>query len=318
MLIGTNGIVIDSQDRVLLILRDDTRTWAIPGGALDPGELPNNGVTREVQEETGISVTPSQMVGLYHWSDRSEEFLILVFSCRILGGEVARSEESLKVAFAPINSLPKSVFSLHKERLERCLNHVGVKPYWGEQSLSPLMIFWRKIIGPLVYRSKDLRRKLRGEPPYQPPLPWIVGAFVIIQNKSGDILWVKRTDHDIWNLPGGGGEKGEAPWTTAIRETREETGLSIDLTGCTGVYVKPASNSMLFTFTARVEGGELTTGSESADFAYFRSGSEPDNALPKHVERVADAMSHEDATLFRIQDSPPGLEVMNRKNHPRY
>jgi len=314
MFIGTNGIAIDSQDRVLLILRDDTRTWAIPGGALDPGELPTHGVTREVQEETGISVTPSQLVGLYHWSDGVEDFLILVFSCRILGGEVARSEESLKVAFAPVYSLPKSVLSLHKERLDRYLNHDDVNLYWGEQSLTSLMLLWKKIVGPLVYRSKDLRRKLRGEPPYVPPLPWIVGAFVIIRNNFGDILWVKRTDHDIWNLPGGGGEKGEAPWTTAIRETREETGLGIALTGCTGIYVKPASNSMLFTFTARVEGGALATGSESAGFAYFRSGSEPDNALSIHVERVADAVIHENETLFRIQDGPSGVEVLTGIN----
>jgi ADP-ribose pyrophosphatase YjhB (NUDIX family) len=317
MFVGTNGIVVDNQDRVLLILRDDTRTWAIPGGALDPGELPTNGVVREVKEETGISVTPSQLVGLYHWSDGSEDFLVLVFRCLIQGGELARSEESLQVLFAQADSLPKPVLSLHKERLERGLIHDGVNPYWGEQELTPLMMLWRKFVGPLVYRSKDLRRKIRGEPLYAPPLPWIVGAFVIIRNESGDILWVKRTDHDIWNLPGGGGETGEAPWTTAIRETREETGLSTELTGCSGIYVKPTSNSMIFAFTARVTGGTLTTGSEAADFAYFKSGSEPDNALPKHVERVADAMSHEDATLFRIQDSPPGLEVLTRKNHSR-
>ncbi len=314
MFVGTNGIVVDNQNRVLLILRDDTRTWASPGGALDPGELPTNGVTREVKEETGISVSPSRLVGLYHWSDGSEDFLVLVFRCLIQGGELARSEESLQVAFCQTDSLPKSVLSLHKERLERGLNHDDINPYWGEQRLTPLMKLWKKFVGPVIYRSKDLRRKIRGEPPYMPPLPWIVGAFVIIGNECGDILWVKRTDHDIWNLPGGGGEIGEAPWTTAIRETREETGLSVELTGCTGIYVKPASNSMLFTFTARVKGGTLTTGDEAADFAYFRSGSEPDNALPKHVERVADAMSHEDATLFRIQDGPSGLSIITSAN----
>ncbi len=55
MFIGTNGIVVDNKGHVLLIRRDDTRTWALPGGALEPGELPTNGAAREVREETAQS-----------------------------------------------------------------------------------------------------------------------------------------------------------------------------------------------------------------------------------------------------------------------
>ena len=53
MFVGTNGIVVDQFGQILLIKRDDTRTWAIPGGALEAGELPSDGVAREVKEETG-------------------------------------------------------------------------------------------------------------------------------------------------------------------------------------------------------------------------------------------------------------------------
>ncbi len=310
MFIGANGIVVDNKGRVLLILRDDTRTWAIPGGALEAGELPTDGVAREVEEETGISVVPARLVGLYHWNDRAEDFLVLAFRCLIEGGTITRSEESPSVAFTQTDSLPRPMIGLHKERLERGLVHVGGAPYWGEQSLSRTMIVWRRLVGPLVYRSKDFRRRMRGETPFQPPLPWSVGAFVVIQNEMGDILWVKRTDYDLWNLPGGGNEPGEAPWATAIRETREESGLDVDLTGCSGIYVKPKRNQMVFTFTARIVGGKLTTGDEAAAFAYFSPGNEPDNTLPKHIDRVTDAVSLQGATQFRIQDGPSGLEVL--------
>jgi 8-oxo-dGTP diphosphatase len=314
MFIGTNGIVVDNKGRVLLILRDDTRTWAIPGGALDAGELPTDGVAREVEEETGISVMPARLVGLYHWNDRAEDFLILAFRCLIEGGAIARSEESPRVVFSETDSLPRPMLGLHKERLERGLVHDGGTPYMGEQNVTRTMIAWRRFVGPLIYRSKDVRRRMRGEPPYQPPLPWDIGSFAIIENDIGDTLWVKRTDFDVWNLPGGGNELGEAPWTTVIRETREESGLDVDITGCSGIYVKPERNQMVFAFTARIIGGNLTTGDEAAEFAYISPGNEPDNTLPKHVERVADAVSMPGVTQFRIQDGPSGLEVLG-DNH---
>jgi 8-oxo-dGTP diphosphatase len=310
MFIGTNGIVVDNKGRVLLILRDDTRTWAIPGGALEAGELPTTGVAREVEEETGIAVQPARLVGLYHWNDRTEDFLALVFRCLIEGGEITQSEESIRVAFSQTSSLPKPMLSLHKERLARALIHKEGAPHWGEQSLTRSMILWRRIIGPLIYRSKDARRRIRGEPAYQPPMPWSVGAFVVIQDDAGGVLWLKRTDYEVWNLPGGGSEPGEAPWTTAIRETQEEAGVDVELTGCSGIYVKPKQNLMIFTFSARIISGGLTTGDEAAAFSYFTPGREPDNSLPKHIERVADAISSPGETFFKIQDSPHGLEVL--------
>jgi 8-oxo-dGTP pyrophosphatase MutT (NUDIX family) len=157
---------------------------------------------------------------------------------------------------------------------------------------------------------------MRGESAYQPPLPWSIGAFVVIHDESGDVLWVKRTDYDLWNLPGGGSKPGEAPWSAAIRETREETGLNVELIGCNGIYVKPRQNMMVFSFTARVISGVLTTGDEAAAFAYFSPGNELENTLPKHIERVANAVASPDATQFRIQDGPSGPETLGISHSP--
>jgi len=61
VIVGTNGIVLDERGRVLLIRRDDILTWALPGGASEPGELPPDGVAREVEEETGVKVIPERL-----------------------------------------------------------------------------------------------------------------------------------------------------------------------------------------------------------------------------------------------------------------
>jgi ADP-ribose pyrophosphatase YjhB (NUDIX family) len=50
---GTMTLVLDPQQRVLLVRASYRRHWALPGGFLDPGEDPVAGASREVLEETG-------------------------------------------------------------------------------------------------------------------------------------------------------------------------------------------------------------------------------------------------------------------------
>ncbi len=53
---GTMCIVVDKQDRLLLVKSSYRRLWSFPGGFVDPGEDPLTGAEREVLEETGMSV----------------------------------------------------------------------------------------------------------------------------------------------------------------------------------------------------------------------------------------------------------------------
>lgn len=39
-----------------------------------------------------------------------------------------------------------------------------------------------------------------------------IGVFGIIRDEQDRVLLVLRNDYDLWNLPGGGLENGEAPW----------------------------------------------------------------------------------------------------------
>jgi 8-oxo-dGTP pyrophosphatase MutT (NUDIX family) len=50
--------------------------------------------------------------------------------------------------------------------------------------------------------------------------------------RDGDrLLLTRRSDNGQWCLPGGGVDAGERPAEAAIREVREETGLTIRVTG---------------------------------------------------------------------------------------
>ena len=305
MRLYASGVVTNEYNDVLLILRDDSRTWAIPGGGVEANELPPAAAAREVEEETGVKVLPVRLVHLNYRPEGTDGALGFTFRCLVRGGKPAPSPESLQVGFYPHEKVPGPMLEVHRHMLQRGLEHRGGAPSWSMNQL-PLLI---RLARDIIYSYRNLRRRLLRQPPFVPPPTWRMGAFLILQNPDGQVLWVKRRDNDLWNLPGGGPEGLEAPWETAIRETLEETGLHVRLTDLSGVYLKPAKGEIVFSFLGEVTGGKLTLGPESADFAYVASGSEPANTLPKHIYRVAEALQAREVTLFRFQDQDePSLE----------
>ncbi|MBA2287280.1 MAG: NUDIX hydrolase N-terminal domain-containing protein [Ktedonobacteraceae bacterium] len=83
-----DGAVIDEHSRILLIRRADNGLWAMPGGALDVGETPAEGVVREVLEETGFACEPVALVGTFDsrlWQIGERHHLYnFLFLCRPL------------------------------------------------------------------------------------------------------------------------------------------------------------------------------------------------------------------------------------------
>lgn len=96
-------------------------------------------------------------------------------------------------------------------------------------------------------------------------------AFVL---RDGAVLLTCRSDNGNWSMPGGAHDPGESLSMTAVRETKEETGIDVTLTGVAGIYTDPrhvihyTSNDEVrqeFTVVYRADyvAGEPTTSSET-------------------------------------------------------
>ncbi len=54
-----SAVILDDEDRVLLVHHNKIGLWLYPGGHIDPNEDPAQAALREVAEETGIRALPS-------------------------------------------------------------------------------------------------------------------------------------------------------------------------------------------------------------------------------------------------------------------
>ncbi len=134
------------------------------------------------------------------------------------------------------------------------------------------------------------------------PRQFRIGVYALIF-REGEILLALRRDIEWWNLPGGGLEIGETVEEGVCREVREETGLEVEVEHLVGVYSKPQKQEVVLTFQCRVTRGTLTSTEESRECRYFAPAAMPTNTLPKHRERVMDALLDQSHAVLRTQRS---------------
>ena len=59
----------DGEGRVLLARHSEADAWVLPGGAIEPGEVPADAAMREMWEETGVVVQLTGIVGVFGGPD---------------------------------------------------------------------------------------------------------------------------------------------------------------------------------------------------------------------------------------------------------
>jgi ADP-ribose pyrophosphatase YjhB (NUDIX family) len=137
---SVTAIVRDAAGALLMVHKTDNNLWALPGGAVDPGESVTDAVVREVKEETGMNVEIIDLSGIYtaprhvmaYDDGEVRQQFSLCFRTRLLGGTTTTSSETSEVAFVPVDQM--DTLNIHPSmrlRINHGLDANRTEPYVG-------------------------------------------------------------------------------------------------------------------------------------------------------------------------------------------
>ncbi len=121
-----------------------------------------------------------------------------------------------------------------------------------------------------------------------------VSVNAIIQSEDQYLL-ARRRDIGWWHLVGGGLEHGETIEQGLLREVHEEIGAEVAIVRLVGVYAKPQKQEVVLAFLCHLAAGtdEPFTSEEIAEIGWFSPDDLPHPLLPKHRDRLLDAVASE-------------------------
>ncbi|HUG35584.1 MAG TPA: NUDIX domain-containing protein [Candidatus Limnocylindrales bacterium] len=108
--IPATGAIIERGDHILLARRGAppyAGTWDLPGGFLEAGEHPDQGLRRELAEELGARATAMRFVGFFTDTYGRGGFPLLALVYRVrLRGEPRAASDVAEVRWFPRDRLP--------------------------------------------------------------------------------------------------------------------------------------------------------------------------------------------------------------------
>ncbi|MFI6530810.1 NUDIX hydrolase [Nonomuraea sp. NPDC050547] len=135
--VSVAGVIVDDQERVLLIQRRDNGHWEAPGGVLELDEDIVSGLKREVLEETGLEIDPEVLTGVYKNMERG--IVALVFRCRLAKGVPVTTDESRAFRWVTPDEISNLAVPAFAVRVQDALNSDGravIRQHDGVQLIS--------------------------------------------------------------------------------------------------------------------------------------------------------------------------------------
>jgi mutator protein MutT len=134
MTLGVRVVLLDGN-RVFLIRHTYLPGWQFPGGGVEPGETAEESAAREVQEETGFTVTgPMELFGLYHnVNPATNRDHVAVYICRdfTAAPTFQRSREIAAGQWFEVDNLPDDVSPATRARLSEIFSSAARRLVWG-------------------------------------------------------------------------------------------------------------------------------------------------------------------------------------------
>jgi ADP-ribose pyrophosphatase YjhB (NUDIX family) len=111
---------VRGDGRILAIQRRDNADWEPPGGVLELDETFEQGVRREVAEETGVTVEVERLTGAY--KNLTRGIVALVFRCSPTSGEPTATEETIRTQWLTPDEIRDRMTPAYAVRVLDALN----------------------------------------------------------------------------------------------------------------------------------------------------------------------------------------------------
>ncbi len=141
----------------------------------------------------------------------------------------------------------------------------------------------------------------------------LVGSQAVVVDGRGRVLLQLRGWPAGWEPPGGHIAHPEDPTVTVIRETREETGLDIEVERLIGYYqFRGLRHDADVVYRARAVGGRLHPNKEALRLVWTDPRHLPRSLFPWYRQRIADALRPPaEQPLERTQRVSPGTVLLH-------
>ena len=113
--VSVAAAIVNDAGQVLVIRRRDNGNWEPPGGVLELYETIEDGLRREVREETGLEIEIERLTGVYKNMPRG--IIALVFRCQQAAGSPQLSEETLDTCWLAPDQIPDRMTPAYAIRL---------------------------------------------------------------------------------------------------------------------------------------------------------------------------------------------------------
>jgi 8-oxo-dGTP pyrophosphatase MutT (NUDIX family) len=117
LLVGAAVLVLDEQNRLLMMKRSDIERWGIPGGSMEPGEVVEEAAKREAFEETNLEIGEMSLFGVfsgpelyYKYPNGDEVYNVsIVYVSRDWDGEIKLNREHTEWKWFAASDIPEDI-----------------------------------------------------------------------------------------------------------------------------------------------------------------------------------------------------------------